>query len=116
MSIRGRTTGRRNGRIIIRTEMGTNMSFKDNGLPLFISVLVLYDYTTNQIRDVVRAEELSEDHEFLELNPEEEEKEEIEYDDEYAQDGDKGEIVEVEEESTLFDEDDPIGLEFEDAY
>jgi len=29
------------------------MSFPDNGLPLFIPVLVLYDYTTNQIRDVV---------------------------------------------------------------
>lgn len=51
--IRGRTIDRRQGRIVIRTALGTQMSFEDNGLPLFIPVLVLYDYTINQIKDVV---------------------------------------------------------------
>lgn len=51
--IRGRTIARQQGRIVIRTAMGTQMSFEDNGLPLFIPVMVLYDYTTNKIKDVV---------------------------------------------------------------
>ena len=51
--IRGRTIARQQGRIVIKTAMGAQMSFEDNGLPLFIPVLVLYDYTINQIKDVV---------------------------------------------------------------
>jgi len=108
-SIRGRTTDRRNGKLVIRTEMGIHMSFKDNGLPLFIPVLVLYDYTTNQIKDVVKEEKLLDDHIILKIEPEPEETEEEDndnitnYSDKNEEDGD---IVFLSEEPLEFEQHD----------
>ena len=37
----------------IRTETGVEMVVENNKLPLYVSVLIYYDYSRGQIRDVV---------------------------------------------------------------
>lgn len=52
-SIRGTTIKRVGGLLTIRTETGTEMVIENKELPLYVSVLIYYDYSRGRIRDVV---------------------------------------------------------------
>jgi len=73
--IRGITTKRLNGLLTIRTETGIDMTIKNDSIPLFVSVLVYFDYTRNCIREVTTdiPHPDTEDHHFLESDEEIEE-------------------------------------------
>ena len=71
----------------IRTETGVEMVVENNKLPLYVSVLIYYDYSRGQIRDVVENKTHSDAEDLTNYREADEDDGEVHLDDKPPADG-----------------------------